>query len=451
MDVQVLAPADAGQVAEPARAPTVAPPAPAWTLLCVDDEPNIVASLRRLFHGSGYRVLTAHGGEQALALMQAETVDLVISDMRMPGMDGAQLLEQVRARWPNATRLLLTGYADVQSTVAAINRGEVYRYIAKPWNDEELLHTVRGAFELQGLAREKRRLEALTAAQNAELARFNATLEQKVEQRTAELSQAHDKLKKNYLTSIKVFSNLIELRSRALMGHARRVGDLARRTARAMNLPSDAQQDIFVAGLLHDIGHIGLADTLLARPVPRLSEEEQVLYRKHAAMGEQALMALDDMQPVAALIRAHHERHDGRGFPDALAGDAIPVGARILAVVDAYDELLSGHLGSNGLDAEKTRYLIARGRGTIYHPEVVDVFLQMLLEATPAPEVPPVPVTTAELQLGMVLARELVSAEGVMLLAAGQAITPDLIRRIRHYESRDRLKLVLLVKPARRT
>lgn len=433
--------------AEPDQAAAAAPAA--WTLLCVDDEPNIVSSLRRLFRGNGYRVLTAHGGEEALALMQTEPVDLVISDMRMPGMDGAQLLERVRAGWPNATRLLLTGYADVQSTVAAINRGEVYRYIAKPWNDEELLHTVRGAFELQGLAREKRRLEALTAAQNLELAHLNATLEQKVEQRTAELSQAHDKLKKNYMTSIKVFSNLIEMRGGAMMGHARRVGDLARRTARAMGLPADAQQHIFVAGLLHDIGHIGLADTLLARPVPRLSEEEQALYRKHAAMGEQALMALDDMQPVAALIRSHHERHDGKGFPDALAGDAIPLGARILAVADAYDELAAGHLGSNGLDAEKTRFMIGRGRGAIYHPEVVDVFLQMLLEAMPTAEAPPMPLPTSDLQPGMVLARGLVSADGVMLLAAGHPLTADLIQRIRQYELRDRLKLVLLVKPAR--
>lgn len=447
MDAQALSP----EVAEHAAAAAVnvaPPPSAAWTLLCVDDEPNIVSSLRRLFRGSGYRVLTAHGGDEALALLQVEPVDVIISDMRMPGMDGAQLLEQVRARWPGTTRLLLTGYADVQSTVAAINRGEVYRYIAKPWNDEELMHTVRGAFELQGLAREKRRLEALTAAQNAELARLNATLEQKVELRTAELSQAHDRLKKNYLTSIKVFSNLIELRGGTLVGHARRVGDMARRTARALGLPGDQQQDIFVAGLLHDIGHIGLADTLLARPVPRLSEEEQALYRKHASMGEQALMALDDMQPVASLIRAHHERHDGKGFPDALAGDAIPLGARILAVADAYDDLVSGHLGNNGLDAERTRYLIARGRGTIYNPEVVDVFLQMVLQATPTAALPPVSVPTAELKPGMVLARALVSSDGVMLLAAGHALTADLIQRICQYERRDGLQLTLLVNGA---
>lgn len=426
-------------------------PANPWNVLCVDDEPNIGSALRRLFRGSGYRVLTAESAAQALSVLEAEPVDLIISDMRMPGMDGAQLLEQVRARWPAVTRLLLTGYADVQSTVAAINRGEVYRYITKPWNDAELLLTVREAFEHQALRRETRRLEALTHAQNAELKELNATLEHKVDARTQQLSQANDKLRKNYLTSIKVFSNLIELRGGQLVGHSKRVAELARRTARELGLDENAQQDIFIAGLLHDVGQIGLSDSLLTRPVPRMSTEELTQYRKHSAMGEQALMALDDMQPVAALIRAHHERHDGKGFPDGLQGDAIPLGARILSVADTFDDLQSGRLGSSGLDTNQARTIMSRGRGTLYDPEVIDVFLQVALEATPGAAAPPTPTSTAELRPGMVLARELVSAEGVMLLAAGQVLNADLIQRVRHYERRDGLTLVLHVKPQRKS
>lgn len=417
-------------------------------MLCVDDEPNIVSALRRLFRGSGYRVLTATSGAQALELMQTESVDLIISDMRMPIMDGAQLLEQVRQRWPGTSRLLLTGYADMASTVAAINRGGVYRYITKPWNDSELLGNVHQAFELQGLVREKQRLELLTQQQNLSLKDLNATLEDKVMARTQELSQVNDKLKKNYLTSIKVFSNLIELRGGQLVGHARRVADLARRTARAMDLPEETQREIFVAGLMHDIGHIGLSDALLARPVPRMADDELALYRKHPMMGEQALMALDDMQAIAALIRSHHERHDGKGFPDALRAEAIPIGARILAVADTFDDLQTGHLGGTGLAEDQARTLIARGRGTQFHPEVVDVFLQVSLKATPASEAP-VQVSTAELKPGMVLAKELISAEGVMLLGVGQVLTDDLLRRIRAYEARDGLTLVMMVKRAR--
>ncbi len=417
------------------------------TLLCVDDEPNILSSLRRLFRGSGYRLLTAEGGVEALKLLETETIDLVISDMRMPGMDGAQLLEQVRTRWPAATRMLLTGYADVHSTVAAINHGEVYRYLTKPWNDEELLLAVREAFERQFLRHEKERLEALTAAQNTELTRLNASLEQKVVERTGELSQANDKLKKSYLASIKVFSHLLELRDGQLMGHSRRVADLARRTGRAMGVSEAGLQDLFVAGLLHDIGHIGLSDALLARSVPRMSEEEQSLYRKHPVVGEHALMQLDDMQAVAALIRAHHERHDGKGFPDGVAGDDIPLAARILAIAETYVDLQSGHLGAR-LDAAEARTLIARARGTMFDPEVVDAFLQVAVEATPRAAEPPIAVGSGGLKPGMVLARDLVSVEGVILLAADQALTADLIARIRRYELRDRLTLTLYVKRA---
>ncbi|MEO5732163.1 MAG: HD domain-containing phosphohydrolase, partial [Rubrivivax sp.] len=346
-----------------------------WTMLCVDDEPNIVAALRRLFRGAGYRVLTATSGAEALALFESEPIDLVMSDMRMPGMDGAQLLEQVRRRWPSATRLLLTGYADVQSSMAAINQGEVYRYLTKPWNDNEVLLAVREAFERQALERERRRLQALTQQQADELKALNASLEIKVALRTEDLKQAGEKLKKNYLASIKAFSNLIELRGGQFVGHARRMADLARRTARAMGLSETDQQEVFIAGLLHDMGQIGLPDALLARSVPRLSDEESLLYRRHPVLGEQALLALDDMQRVAALIRSHHERHDGRGFPDGLQGHDIPAGARILAVADTFDDLQSGHLGA-ALSVAEARTIILRGRGTQFDPEAVDIFLQ---------------------------------------------------------------------------
>jgi len=155
------------------------------TLLCVDDEANILSALKRLFRPHGYRVLTALSGEQGLKLLGETGVDLVISDMRMPEMDGASFLEQVRQRWPDTMRILLTGYSDISSTIAAVNRGEIYRYISKPWLDDDVVMVVRQAFELKGLALEKARLVELTRKQNLELAKLNAGLEDIVTQRTA--------------------------------------------------------------------------------------------------------------------------------------------------------------------------------------------------------------------------------------------------------------------------
>lgn len=430
----------------PPESASAAPMEAGWTVLCVDDEPNILSALRRLLRGAGiYRMLSAPDGPAALALLETESVDLVLSDMQMPGMDGAELLEQVRKRWPDAERLLLTGHADLRSTLAAINRGEVYRYITKPWSDEDLLLTLRQACERRQLKRDKQRLEVLTQEQNRALLTLNSELEAKVQARTAELTEAHERLKRNYLNAIKAFSNLLEMRGGLLAGHARKVAELARRTAKAMGLSDAQQQEVFIAGLLHDIAHIGLSDKILTTPVIRLPAPELALYRRHPVMGEQALLALDDMQSVASLIRWHHERHDGKGYPDGLNGDTIPRGAAILAVVDAFEDLQSGHLGGRRLSAPEAQAQIARGRGTSFDPEVVDVFLK-LVGAPPPAGGPPLSLRTSELQAGMVLAKGLVSGDGVMLLAADFVLTEELIRRIRAYEARDGLTLTLRIK-----
>jgi response regulator RpfG family c-di-GMP phosphodiesterase len=406
-----------------------------WTLLCVDDEPNILSAMKRLFRGTGYQVLTAESGAQAIELLEKEPVNLIISDMRMPIMDGAQLLEQARERWPKVARLLLTGYADVTSTIAAINRGQIHRYITKPWNDEELLLTVRDAFERIGLEEDKLRLEALAQQQNEQLKALNASLEHKVDERTAELAAASDRLKKNYMTSIQAFSGLIEQRGDNLVGHARRVADIARRTAKVLGLDEFTERDIFIAALLHDIGQIGLPDSILAKAVPKMNEEEGHRYRLHPITGEQTLMSLDDMQNVASLIRSHHERFDGLGFPDGLKGEAIPVGARILALAETYDDLQTGHLGSTGLNTVQARTLMALGRGGQFDPVVFDAFMTLFAKAPP-PNNKPLSLTTAEIKPGMVLAKDFMSAEGVVLLAADQPLTADLIARVRAYEKR---------------
>jgi len=420
----------------------------AWTILCVDDEPNILSALKRLFRTTGHRVLTADGGTQALALLETQAVNLVISDMRMPMMDGAELLHQVYARWPDTARVLLTGYADMSSTIAAINEGRIHRYITKPWNEGELLAVVKDAHDLQTLRAERARLEALTLKQNDELKSLNATLEQKVEARTADLARSNEQVKKNYFNSIKTFSNLIELRGGQLMGHARKVADLGRKTAKAMGLSDTQAHEIFIAALMHDIGHIGLSDQILACPVSKLTPEDAARYRLHPTLGEQSLMGLDDLQPVAALIRSHHERHDGCGFPDGLKGDGIPLGARILAVADTYEDLQSGHCISECLSPAEARTLISRGKGTQFDPEVVDAFLSLFAVPVAPPVVPPWMLPSEELKPGMVLAQELRSGESVMLLAADHVLTAALIARIRQFEQRSGKPFVLAIKRA---
>jgi response regulator RpfG family c-di-GMP phosphodiesterase len=401
--------------------------------------------LRRLLRPHGYQVTIANSGAQALAVMEEQAFDLVISDMRMPEMDGAQFLEQVKRRWPDTVRLLLTGYADVTSTVDAINKGEIYRYISKPWDDNELLLIVRQALERKALEREKVRLELLTARQNEELRDLNANLELKVMERTVELRKAHDKVKTSFLTSIKVFANLIELRGSNLAGHSRRVADLARKIANRMALSPADSQDVFLAGLLHDIGKIGLPDLLLVKPVPQMTGEELGLYRKHPVKGEQSVMALEELRGAARIVRSHHERFDGQGYPDGLMGDSIPIGARILCVANDYDGLQIGSLSVRRYTQEDAKKLIAEGKGKRYDPQVIEAFLDIVgkVEVRDTGEIE---LGVADLKPGMILSRDLLSRDGVLLLAADYILDANLIRQIRDYAASENIVMHIHVR-----
>ena len=414
------------------------------TLLCVDDEVNILSSLKRLFRPHGYRVLTATSGEQGLAVLSETEIDLVISDMRMPEMDGACFLEQVRQRWPDTMRILLTGYSDIASTIAAVNRGEIYRYLSKPWLDDDVILLVKQALELRNLAREKTRLEELTRKQNHDLVALNAGLEDIVAQRTAalhgameSLEQAHDKLKKSFITSITMFSNLIELREGVGMGHSRRVVDLARRMAQKLKVGDAELQDITVAALLRNIGKLALPDSIVNKAREELSSEEWQEVSKHPIKGQAALMALDQLAGAARLIRSQHERYDGMGYPDRLSG-SIPQGARILAVAGDYYGLQRGLVTKQCLTATQARAFIVDGRGKRYDPYVVDAFVDAIevIDGQPVP-VAEKQITSAQLRVGMVLTRDLLTRDGILLLGRDYVLDAALIEKIRDYEETD--------------
>ncbi|WP_018989516.1 HD domain-containing phosphohydrolase [Aromatoleum toluclasticum] len=423
------------------------------SILLVDDEASILSSLRRLLRPSGYTIHLAESGKAGLEVLEREHVDVVISDMRMPEMDGAQFLEHVRNRWPAVIRLLLTGYADISSTVDAINRGQIYRYIAKPWDDKDLMLVLRDALERRRLESENERLQALTQAQNAELKELNSGLEQKVQERTRELEQANASLKvanerqkQNFLVSIKTFSGLMELRSGGVAGHGRRVADQARKLSAHLGVEAKGQQDIFLAGLLHDIGKIGFSDAMLAKSVARMNGEEMGLYRKHALAGESALMPLEELKGAAHLIRSHHERFDGQGFPDGLQGLAIPLGARILSVVNDYDGLQIGTLADKLLNRDEALAMLVHSRGKRYDPQVVDAFVELLGGVAQEPPSRDVAVAAADLQSGMVLARDLVGRDGALLLAADYVLDESLVRQIQNYARREGIALMLHVR-----
>jgi response regulator RpfG family c-di-GMP phosphodiesterase len=416
--------------------------APAGTLLFVDDEPNILASLRRLFRPLGYTVYVAGGGKEGLAILEQENVDLVISDMRMPEMDGAAFLEQVARRWPQVMRILLTGFSDVSSAIAAVNQGGIYKYVSKPWDDTDIKLSVRRALELKFLEQERRRLLDLTQQQNDELRALNQELEKRVAARTEELRQTfaqlevtHESLKKSYMASVKVFSNLVELREGAAQGHSRRVADVAHRLAARVGLSTAQCQDVLFAALLHDIGKIGLPDRVINKPFESLEQQDRLQVLKHPVVGEAVLMFLEPLQGAARIIRHHHERYDGKGYPDQRAGKDIPLGACVLAVANDYDALQAGTLNGQRLSAQGAREHILRQRGKAYDPDVVDAFMKLYGEGSVKPvDAPELTLKSKALKPGMVLSRDLLTRDGVLLLSRGYALDDKMIERIENFE-----------------
>ncbi len=428
----------------------------AASLLFVDDEANVLSSLKRLFRPHGYRIFTAESGAEALQIMQREHIDLVISDMRMPQMNGAQFLEQVNQHWPDTVRILLTGYAELEATVDAINKGHIYRYIAKPWEDTDIVLSIQHALRQKELEKANRGLEELTRKQNEELKELNANLELKVKARTEELRQAmsflevaHERLKQGFITSIRVFANLIEMREGAMSGHSHRVAELARDIARKMGMSDAEMQDVFLAALLHDVGKIGLPDYLLEKPYAALTQEERVMVMRHPVKGEMALMALEQLQGAAKLIRCHHEHYDGHGFPDGLHGLEIPQGARIIALANEYDSAQAGTLLSKHLKQPDAVLYIQEGRGKRYDPTVVDAFMKVLAEKGTMQVIQEVAVSPEQAQSGMVLSRDLISPQGDLLLSREHVLDRSLVEQIRSFKKQGGGDLVLYVHVAK--
>lgn len=415
---------------------------PQARLLLVDDEPNILTSLRRLLRAEGYALRTAESGAQGLEMLAQEPADVIISDMRMPGMSGAEFLRAARERWPDTVRILLTGFADMASTISAVNEGGIHTYLNKPWDETQLLQAIRGAVERKRLVDERNALLELTARQNRELSFLNEGLEDAVRARTTELKQtatfldlSNRKLKESFLTTLRVFSNLIELRQKNLGGHGKRVADLARKIALRMGLSEHAINDITVAGLLHDIGKISWPDEMLSKPLSVFSMEERWLARKHPVVAEAALMELEGLRGGAHIIRHHHEHFSGNGYPDGLAGLEIPIGARILAIANDYDGLQLGTLTQRRRSPAEALNMIKEGSGKRYDPAIVTVFLEVMgmaevhVESGPERRVP-----VSQLQAGDRLAKDLYSQDGVMLLSRGYVLDDILIKQLAKFE-----------------
>ncbi len=405
-------------------------------ILIVDDEDSVLSSLRRLFRADGYRIHTASSAAEGLDILRNNSVGLVISDNSMPEVTGIEFLNQVRENWPDTLRIMLTGYADLDAATEAINRGEVYRFVVKPWNPDELRLLVRQGIDQHRLVMENRRMQALIQEQNDTLKGWNESLQQAVEQRTeeirqksAELERLYQRLKGSFLSTIKLFTGFIELRNPTFGRHARRVTLLTLSICRQMALSEELTTDFEIAALLHDIGKIGLPDDVLRRDEKHLSMRERDLLRQHPVAGQAVLQTIDNLEAVGIMVRHHHERWDGKGYPDGLRWDAIPMGSRIIAVADAFDHYQESKTGSPAAFVETQ---LSLGSGCAYDPTIVAALGEYLQTPSGPYGSREIALNVLELREGMVLSRDVTAATGLLIAPRGETLKRQHLDKLSH-------------------
>jgi len=338
------------------------------TILIVDDDKeNILKTLERLLENEGYKIFFAENGLYGLEIIKREDIHLVISDYKMPNMDGTKFLQEVKQLLPDTIRIMLTGHADLEVAIKAINEGEVYRFITKPWNNIELLGTIKQGVEYYNLQRELDRLNKLIQLQNRELKDWNYKLEQKVAEQTKQIRDL-------FLDAIKSLVFALEAKDKYTEGHSRRVTESATYICEKMSLQNEYTEDIKLASLLHDIGKIGVKESILDKQ-GKLTGDEYEHIKTHVVICERILAPIIKKESVIQIVMHHHEHVDGSGYPNGLKNTAIPLGARIVAVADAYDALLSERPYRKALSKEDACAELVKFSGIYFDPEIVKILV----------------------------------------------------------------------------
>src|SRR6516164_8956834 len=328
-------------------------------ILVVDDDALILQALSRILQAEGYEVICHADPLQA---KHERDFTVVITDFMMPQMNGVELLAELRKHNPAAVRVLLTAAGDFKVASEAINQGEVYRILGKPWSIADLSSCVKQAVEHFRLVAENERLSGELSAKNQALVSINKDLERLVVERTNGLLEG--------------LISALDYRDTETQWHSRRVSLYSRRIAQEIGLAGDELDVIEQGALLHDIGKIGVRDSILLKPGP-LTAEEWAEMRQHPEFGYRMLAKMPYLHEASLVVLQHQERYDGHGYPQGLKGKQIVIGARVFAIADTMDAITSDRPYRKGRAQTVANEEIKRCRGSQFDPDLVDAFLQI--------------------------------------------------------------------------
>jgi response regulator RpfG family c-di-GMP phosphodiesterase len=323
----------------------------------VDDEPMAQDVLVRAARSWDYHCQTASTAEQALELLQRQPTPIVVTDLRMPGRGGLWLIQEIRRRWPEVGIIVLTAGHDPEAAEQCLRAG-AHHYFFKPIKLDEFRHVLETTWQ--------------TFHRQQAHRRDRAALQRAVRRQTR-------RVRRTFLSAITSLVRTVEQRDPYTAGHARRVRRYALQLAAALELEPRTCRQLGLAAMLHDIGKVGVPDAVLHKP-GRLTPEEDRIVRAHPEMGERILAPVIRSRAVLAGIRGHHERLDGTGYPDGLAGGQIPLLARLVAIPDCFDALTTCRAYRPALPLDEALALLQGGAGTQFDPVFVEVFLRIAPE-----------------------------------------------------------------------
>jgi response regulator RpfG family c-di-GMP phosphodiesterase len=329
-------------------------------LLIADDEPEIRNILQE-FLCESYECRTVGSAEEALAVLRASKYDLVISDINMEGMSGLEMIPHVRRIAPETVIIMISGAQTIDNAIEALRAG-AFDYVTKPFDLRHVEMAVERAQQHHELLRSKRRYETF--------------LEESIKLRTKELAQALSSLEDAYRTTLKALAAALETRDTDTHGHSERVVSFSLRLGRELNLEEDQLRSLEFGALLHDIGKIGIPDMILRKP-GALTEDEWLTMRRHPALGQQILRGIEFLEGASRVVGQHHEKWDGAGYPAGLRGEEIDLNARIFAVADAFDAMVSTRVYRAGKPYATAAGELEQHAGKQFDPAVVAAFLRV--------------------------------------------------------------------------
>lgn len=330
---------------------TIKKSVPEIKVLMVDDDPNILESHRRLLRPH-FSVDTSLGGGAALKKMEAEgPFAVVVSDIKMPQMSGIDLLGIIKKRYPETIRMVLTGYADLEMAISVVNKGDIFRFLTKPCDFEDLIKAIQAGIDQYELTRASQEL--------AIVRHLNDGLE----------------------GTLQAFTRLVEFRDPYTAGHMDRTAKLAAMIADELLLPEDRVQGLKLASQVHDIGKIAVPAGILNKP-GTLNEAEFALIKTHPLVGADIFQTLDTGWPISRIISEHHERLDGSGYPKGLVKESILKESMILAVADVIDAIMTHRPYRGSLEANDAIQFLNTMKGSAFDPESVEAGIALLEQGT---------------------------------------------------------------------